>query len=93
MLAKLRALHPDAESPAAIDTEVPALQTSAETLLAVCKRVSAHNRGTAGGPTGWTYDMICACAQSSGDGLNLLRKFHVLVLAVCCSFVSYVPVS
>ena len=81
VLAKLRALHPNAESPAAIDTEVPALQTSAETLLAVCKRVSAHNRGTAGGPTGWTYEMICACAQSSGDGLRAVLRFINLILS------------
>ena len=81
VLAKLRALHPDAESPAPIDAEEPALQTSAETLLAVCKRVSAHKRGTAGGPTGWTYEMICACVQSSGDGLRAALQFVNLILS------------
>ena len=81
VLAKLRALHPDAESPAPIDVEEPALQTSAETLLAVCKRVSAHNRGTAGGPTGWTYEMICAFVQASDDGLRAALRFVNLILS------------
>lgn len=64
-----------------MDAEVPALQISAETLLAVCKRVSAHNRGTAGGPTGWTYEMICACVQSSDDGLRAVLRFTNLILS------------
>ena len=81
VLAQLRALHPDAEFPAVFDAEEPALQTSVETLLAVCKRVSAHKRGTAGGPTGWTYEMICACVQSSDDGLRAAQRFINLILS------------
>jgi hypothetical protein len=81
VLTKLRALHPDAELPVPIATVEPALQVSAETLTAVCKRVSAHNRGTAGGPTGWTYEMICACVQASEEGLRATLRFVNLILA------------
>jgi hypothetical protein len=81
VLAKLRALHPDAELPPALATVEPALQVSAETLTAVCKRISAHNRGTAGGPTGWTYEMLCACVQASEEGLRATLRFVNLILA------------
>lgn len=80
VFAKLRALHPDAEPPEPLATDEPALSISAETLIAVCKRVCAHNRGTAGGPTGWTYEMICACVQSSEDGLRAALQFVNLIL-------------
>jgi hypothetical protein len=75
VLGKLRDLHPDADPPAALAINAPALEVSAETLVAVCKRVSAHNRGTAGGPSGWTYEMICACVQASEDGMRAALRF------------------
>ncbi len=81
VLEKLRALHPEAEPPAALAIDEPALEVSAETLQAVCKRVSAHNRGTAGGLTGWTYEMICACVQASEDGLRATLRFINLILS------------
>lgn len=48
--AKLRALHPQAGPPAVVANVEPTLKISAETLIQVYKRVSAYNRGTAGGP-------------------------------------------
>jgi hypothetical protein len=81
VLAKLRYLHPGADPPAALAINAPALEVSAETLVAVCKRVSAHNRGTAGGPSGWTYEMICACVQASEDGMRAALRFINLLLS------------
>ena len=81
VLEKLRDLHPAADPPAAVAIVEPALEVSAETLVAVCKRVSAHNRGTAGGPTGWTYEMICACVQASEDGMRAALRFINLILS------------
>mgnify|MGYP001787467346 CR=1 FL=1 len=81
VLAKLRDLHPGAAPPVALAIDEPALEVSGETLVAVCKRVSAHNRGTAGGPTGWTYEMICACVQASEEGLRATLRFVNLLLS------------
>jgi hypothetical protein len=81
VLAKLRDLHPGADPPAALAIHAPALEVSAETLVAVCKRVSAHNRGTADGPSGWTYEMICACVQASKDGMRAALRFINLLLS------------
>ena len=53
VMAKLRALHPEADAPAHLETDV---QMSEETLEAVEKRLSAHSRGTAGGVTRWTCE-------------------------------------
>ena len=58
VMAKLRALHPDAEPPTTLATEEPAIQITAETLEAVARRLGAHSRGSAGGPTGWTYEIV-----------------------------------
>ena len=90
VLAKLRALHPEAESPAPLANEEAALQTSAETLLAVCKRVSAHYRGRSGGPSGWTFEMICACVQSSEDGFRAALRFVNLILSGTLPRVSFI---
>jgi hypothetical protein len=81
VLAALRALHPPADPPAALAAEEPALQINADALCAVLRRVSAHNRGTAGGPTGWTYEMICAAANATEDGLRAVLRFVNLILA------------
>ena len=43
VIAKLRALHPEAAAPAALETDVPAIQISEETLVAVEKRLSANS--------------------------------------------------
>ena len=81
VLEALRALHPPADPPAVLAAEEPALQVSASALCAVLGRVSAHNRGTAGGPTGWTYEMICAAAYATEDGLRAVLRFVNLILA------------
>jgi hypothetical protein len=80
VLAALRALHPLADPPAFLAAEEPALQINADALCAVLRRVSAHNRGTAGGPTGWTYEMICAAANATEDGLRAVLRFVNLIL-------------
>ena len=80
VIAALRALHPAAEAATPLPEQVPALQVSADTLSDVLKRVSTHNRGTAGGPTGWTYEMIVVVAQASQNGLRAVLRFVNLIL-------------
>ena len=82
VLAALRALHPAAEPPVALATEAtPALSISSQALTAVLQRISAHNRGTAGGPTGWTYEMISAAALATNDGFRAVLRFVNLILS------------
>ena len=40
-----------------------ALQLTHEQLQELVGIVSAHHRGTAAGPTGWTFEMLCAACQ------------------------------
>ena len=43
--------------------------------------MSAHNRGTAAGPSGWTLEMICAASLSSGAALNVTLELVNLILS------------
>ena len=82
VLAALRALHPTAEPPGMLETGgTPALSISSQALTAVLQRVSAHHRGTAGGPTGWTYEMISAAALATHDGFRAVLRFVNLILS------------
>ena len=58
--ASLHAAHPVAAPAAALEAAEPALQLTREQLQGVVGIVSARHRGTAGGPSGWTFEMICA---------------------------------
>ena len=81
VMAKLRALHPEADEPDPLGTDTPALQISEETLIAVEKRLSAHSRGTAGGVTGWTYEQALVPVRVSGEGRRAVLQFINLILA------------
>ena len=58
MIAKLRALHPEAVPPTTLSTDVPAIQITEETLVEVERRLSATSKGKGAGVTGWTYEHI-----------------------------------
>lgn len=81
VIAKLQALHPQAEAPAALLSDVPAIKISEETLVAVEKRLSARNNGTAGGATGWTYEQALVPVQVSSEGRRAVLKFLNLILS------------
>jgi hypothetical protein len=81
VIAKLRALHPEAGAPVPLATDVPAIQISEETLVAVEKRLSAHSRGTAGGVTGWTYEQALVPVRVSGEGRRAVLQFINLILS------------
>ena len=81
VIAKLRALHPEAAAPAALETDVPAIQISEETLVAVEKRLSANSRGTAGGVTGWTYEQALVPVRVSSEGRRAVLQFVNLILS------------
>ena len=63
--AALQALHPAAEPAALLDAEEPALQLTLEQLREAVSVLASHHRGSAPGPSGWTFEMICAACQSS----------------------------
>ncbi|NJN00174.1 MAG: hypothetical protein HC793_00350 [Aquincola sp.] len=81
VIEKLRALHPEAVAPHALETDVPAIQISEETLEAVEKRLSAHSRGTAGGVTGWTYEQALVPVRVSSEGRRAVLQFINLILS------------
>lgn len=81
VMAKLRALHPQAAPPTALAINVPAIQVSAETLEAVEKRLSANSRGKAGGATGWTYEHALVPMRVSEEGRRATLKFINLILS------------
>ena len=81
VIAKLRALHPEADAPAALETDVPAIQISEESLVAVEKRLSANSRGTAGGVTGWTYEQALVPVRVSSEGRRAVLQFVNLILS------------
>lgn len=81
VMAKLRALHPEADAPAALEADMPAIRISEETLEAVEKRLSAHSRGTAGGVTGWTYEQALVPVRVSSEGRRAVLQFINLILS------------
>ena len=55
---------------APLETAEPALQLTCAQRQDVVGTVSVHHRGTAAGPSGWTFEMICAAFQSSDAALD-----------------------
>ena len=41
----------------------------------------AHHQGTAAGPSGWTFEMICAACQSSDAALDVTLELVTLILS------------
>ena len=58
-----------------------ALQLAREQLLEVVGTVSAHHQGTAAGPSGWKFEMICAARQSSDTALDVTLELVNIILA------------
>ncbi len=81
VLAALRTLHPASPPAAPVQATEPPLQVSGDILRGVLARLGAHHRGSAGGPTGWTFEMVCAAAQASDAGFQSVLAFVNLVLS------------
>ena len=60
---------------------MPALQLTRELLQEVVGIVSAHHRGTVAGPSGWTFEMICAACQPSVAALDVTLELVNLILS------------
>ena len=43
--------------------------------------MSSHHRGAAAGPSGWTFEMICAACQSSDAALDVTLELVNLILS------------
>ena len=80
MRASLHAAHPVAAPATPLEAAEPALQLTREQLQEVVGIVSSH-RGTAAGPSGWTFEMICAACQSSDAALNVTLELVNLILS------------
>jgi len=75
--AALRALHPHEDLP-----NVPAITVAAPAITAdiLTEVLRALPRGSAAGPSGWTYEHIAAAVYGSGDALNAaIRLVNVIV--------------
>ena len=72
--ASLHAAHPGAAPAVPLEAAEPALQE-------VVGIVSSHHRGTAAGPSGWTFVMICAACQSSDAALDVTLELVNLILS------------
>ena len=81
VIAKLRALHPEAAPPTTLSTDVPAIQITEETLVAVERRLSATSKGKGAGVTGRTYEHILVAVQVSSEGRRAVLQFINLILA------------
>ena len=81
MRASLHAAHPVAASAAPLKAAEPAVQLTREQLQEVVGIVSSHHRGTAAGPSGWTFEMICAACQSSDATLDVTLELVNLILS------------
>ena len=79
--ACLHAAHPVVAPAAPLEAAEPALQLTREQLQEVVGIVSAHHRGTAAGPSGWTFEMICAACQSSNAALDVTLELVNLILS------------
>ena len=71
-------MHPAA---APLETAEPALQLTREQRQYVVGIVSVHHRGTAAGPSGWTFEMICAAFQSSDAALDVTLDLVNLIMS------------
>ena len=81
VIEALRKLHPEAAPPEPLQCEVPALQIDSTLLQRVLDRIKRHYRGRAGGPSGWTFEMILAVTGGSARGLQAALGFVNLLLS------------
>ena len=79
--ASWHAAHPAAAPAVPLEAAEPALQLTREQLQDVVGMVSSHHRGTAAGPSGWTFEMICAACQSSDAALDVTLELVNLLLS------------
>ena len=79
--ASLHAAHPIAAPAALLEAAEPALQLTREQLQEVVGIVSSHHRGTVAGPSGRTFEMICAACQSSDAALDVTLELANLILS------------
>ena len=81
MRASLHAAHSVAAPAAPLEAAEPALQLTREQLQEVVGIVSSHHHGTAAGPSGWTFEMICAACKSSDPALDVTLELIILILS------------
>ena len=77
--ASLLAARPPAAPAAPVEAAESALQLSRKQLQEVVCNVSAHQRGTAAGPSRCTFEMICAACQSSDAALDASHEMVNLI--------------
>ena len=81
VMEKLRALHPAAAPPPPLECDVPALQIDSILLRRVLDRIKHHKKGRAGGPSGWTFEMILAVTGGTARGFQAALDFVNLMLS------------
>ena len=79
VIAALREKHPNAEPPELLQDDTPPLRIDADILQRTLLRLEAK-RGSAGGPTGMTYEHVLAATKTSSDAFNATLAFvnHML---------------
>ena len=75
------AAHLVAAPAAPLDAAEPALQLTREQLQEVVGIVSSQHPGTAAGPSGWTFEMICAACKSSDAALDVTLELVQPILS------------
>ena len=81
VLAALREQHPEAAPAELLEPDEPALQLTREQLVDTLAVVAAHHRGKAAGPSGWTFEMICAACQTSDAATQATLTVVNLILS------------
>jgi hypothetical protein len=72
VMEKLAQLHPDAAPPQVDTHETVPVQITRDQLKKVIKRLP---KGSAPGPSGWTFEHVQAVAQSTQEGLDAVLAF------------------
>ena len=80
VIAALERLHPADDDPEPLECDSPPLQIDAQALRRVLARVSQHYRSRAGGPSGWTFEMLLA-VTSTRKGLDAALGMVNLILS------------
>lgn len=78
VLEKLEALHPDAPPPTVPNIAAVPVQINRKQLQEVLQRLP---RGSAPGPSGWTFEHIKAIAQGNPQGISAILEFVNAALA------------
>ena len=79
--ASLHAAYPAGAPAAPFDAAEPALPLTREQLQEVMGIVSAHHRGSAAGPSEWTFEIICVACQSSEAAIDVTLELGNLSLS------------